>query len=153
MSYSVEIANAVKTYLINDNWKYSFDQEDGVFRFGLNLTCKLRKTSYKIVLGNQGYTVYADIPVSAEDCIQDMAEFVCRANYGLRNGNFELDVQDGELRYKSYVNCNEQLPNHKIIEASIYVPAVMIERYGSGILEVIFGIKTPEKAIEDCENS
>ncbi len=28
------------------------------------------------------------------------AEFICRANYGLPIGNFEMDFADGELRFK-----------------------------------------------------
>lgn len=31
-------------------------------------------------------------------------EYITGANYGLRNGNFEMDVEDGEIRYKVYVN-------------------------------------------------
>ena len=33
-----------------------------------------------------------------------MAEFLTRANYGLRIGNFEMDFEDGEVRYKSSVD-------------------------------------------------
>jgi hypothetical protein len=30
-----------------------------------------------------------------------VAEFLTRANYGMRIGNFELDYSDGEVRYKT----------------------------------------------------
>ena len=38
------------------------------------------------------------------------------ANYGLANGNFDIDVSDGEVRYKTYVNCKDmkELPEQII---------------------------------------
>jgi hypothetical protein len=33
-----------------------------------------------------------------------VAEFITRANYGLRIGNFELDFGDGEVRYKTSID-------------------------------------------------
>ena len=32
-NYSAEIANAIKSYLKEDDWHFSFDEETGLFRF------------------------------------------------------------------------------------------------------------------------
>jgi hypothetical protein len=81
-----------------------------------------------------------------------MAEFITRANYGLLNGNFEMDFRDGEIRYKTFVNCDETDPGTQTIKDSIYIPAAMFNRYGEGIVSVLFGIKDPEQAVKDCES-
>ena len=36
--YSMNIANAVCDFLSEDDWHFSFDQERGIFKFGLQLT-------------------------------------------------------------------------------------------------------------------
>lgn len=82
-----------------------------------------------------------------------MAEFVCRANYGLKNGCFELDMRDGEIRYKTFVPCNNITPSSEIIRRSIYCPASMFEQYSEGIISIIFGDTTAEEAIDKCEGN
>jgi len=34
-------------------------------------------------------------------------EFLTRANYGLNIGNFEMDFQDGEIRFKTAIDVEE----------------------------------------------
>jgi hypothetical protein len=150
MSYSTQIANTVRKFLTADDWNYSFDDEKGIFTFNLSIKTKLKKLSYRVVVNDNGYSVYAAIALGADDCLHEMAEFVCRANYGLRNGNFELDFRDGEIRYKCYVNCDGQMPTNEIVKDSIYIPYYMMKRYGDGIVSVLFGNQTPEEAIRSC---
>lgn len=80
-----------------------------------------------------------------------MAEFVCRANYGLTNGSFELDMRDGEIRFKSFVDCEGTTPTAEMIRNSIHCPAAMFERYSAGI--VVLGNATVKEAIVKCEKS
>src|SRR5688500_12466181 len=35
---------------------------------------------------------------------REVMEYLTRANYGLSIGNFEMDLRDGEIRYKSSVD-------------------------------------------------
>ena len=45
-NYSAEIANAIKSYLKEDDWHFSFDEETGLFRFVLSLSSKIKKINY-----------------------------------------------------------------------------------------------------------
>lgn len=40
-AYSMNIANAVTEFLNEDDWHFSFDENRGIFRFGLGLKGKL----------------------------------------------------------------------------------------------------------------
>lgn len=151
MAYSAKIAQRVKRFLDEDDWNYDFNEEKGNFVFNLTLKGKLQKVSYRVLIRQFDYTVYVTCPMSANECKAQMAEFISRANYGLTNGNFELDFRDGEIRYKCFVNCDGTEPGTEIIKDSIYLPAQMFKRYGDGIVAVIFDMKTPEQAVEDCE--
>ncbi len=151
MPYSPIIANAVNAWLKEDDWKFSFNQDDGVFTFGLNLKCKLKHCSYTIHIKEKGFTVYAKIDIGAGDQLATVGEYLHRANYGLIHGNFELDPRDGEIRYKCYVPCGTRAPETDVVKDSVYIPAVMIEKYGDPLAAVIFGMQTPEEAIQAAE--
>jgi hypothetical protein len=112
--YSMNIANAVCDFLNEDDWHFSFDQERGIFKFGLQLKGKLKKISYIVDIKDDEYLVYAISPLGADEddskMMSNMAEFICRANYGLKMGNFELDFDDGEVRFKVHVLCKGITP-------------------------------------------
>ncbi len=84
--------------------------------------------------------------------IGEMLKYLTMANYGLTNGNFELDMRDGEIRYKTYVNCKdlESLPA-QIIKDSILFGWVMVERYGNGIAALAMGFSDAETEIKKAE--
>ena len=60
-----------------------------------------------------------------------MAEYLHRANYGLRVGNFELDYDDGEIRYKTYIDADFTEITDKTIMMSIFIPGDMFNKYGN----------------------
>ena len=153
--YNPEIADAVRRFLDADDWCYRFDSERGFFHFGVNLKGRMKNIQLVVCVNEHDYTVYALSPLSADlenpDQMCRMAEFVCRANYGLRNGNFELDFNDGELRYKCFVNCKDSIPGENVIGESIHCPAVMFDRYSRGIIQILFNGILAEYAIALCE--
>lgn len=112
-NYSNEIANVVKQFLTEDDWHYSFDEERGIFDFGLRVRSKIHKIKYLIDVKEDEMIVYGICPIVAdrddEKMMAQMAEFICRANYGLNNGCFEFNFRDGKIRYKSFIDCDEVL--------------------------------------------
>ena len=157
MSYSKSIANVISSLLTEDDWKFSFDDQHGIFKFGLRRKRILRKISYFIDVKDDEYVVYAasSLGVNADDdkMMATMADFICRANYGLNNGNFELDMDDGEIRYKSFVDCDGITPTKEMVRNSIYCPAAMFDVYDSGIVDIIIGSATAKEAIDECEGN
>ena len=56
------------------------------------------------------------------DKLQLMAEMLTRINSGLMIGNFEMDFEDGELRYKTSIDYENELTDsliHNIISVNI----------------------------------
>lgn len=68
----------------------------------------------------------------------------------MRYGNFEMDLQDGELRYKFFVDCDGVLPSPAIVKDSIYMPAATFHHYTPGILAILFNGASAEEAIALC---
>lgn len=154
-NYTKEIADVINIFLTSDDWHYSFDEEKGAFHFGLGLRGKLKKINYIIDVKEDEYLVYAIAPIGADKddaaMMAAMAEFICTANYGLRNGNFEFDFCDGEIRYKTYVPCFGISLTPEIVRRSIYCHASMFDRYSEGIIGILFGGMTAADAIDKCE--
>ncbi len=154
-SYSEDIAEEIRGFLLDDDWNFDFDDEKGVFKFGVNINGKMKHVNYFVPVRDDSYTVYAASPISADSddplSMAEVAKFMCWANYGLRNGNFELDMRDGEIRYKVFVDCDGILPSRDVVRSSIIVPAMMFERYSPGILDVIFKGTSAEEAVQKCE--
>ena len=155
--FSQDIVDCIRDFLVDDDWNFDFDDEKGIFRFGVNIDGKMKHVNYFVPVRDDSYTVYAISPVSADsddaEEMKNITEFICRANYGLRNGNFEVDVRDGEIRYKVFVDCDGGiLPSRDVVRGSIIIPAMMFERYSPGILDVIFKGASAAEAITQCEN-
>lgn len=154
--YSRNVADAINDFLIDDDWHFSFNENTGVFEFNLNLKGRINRVRYTIMVHDNGYTVYATCPVSVtrddKDMMNAMAEFLCRANYGLRSGNFELDFRDGEIRYKTFTDCSGgAVPTREIVRRSITIPAAMYDRYSNGIVTIMFIGGDPAALVEQCE--
>ncbi|MDO5786012.1 MAG: hypothetical protein Q4P20_13235 [Eubacteriales bacterium] len=154
-TYSMGIANAVTDFLTEDGWHFSFDEDHGIFRFDLSLKGKLKKVNYIVDIKDDEYLVYVISPIGADENDQkmmaNMAEFICRANYGLKMGNFEVDFDDGEIRFKVHVLCKGITPTAAMIKRSLYCPATMFDHYGSGIGDIIFNDVSGKTAVEKCE--
>lgn len=154
-TYSMKIVNVIKGFLDNDDWHYSFDEKKGMFRFDLTLKSKLKNINYFIDVKDDEFICYAISPIGGDadddQMMASLAEFICRANCGLKNGNFELDFRDGEIRYKSFVDCDEVMPSVEVVHNAIYCTATMFDRYAPGILSIIFNDMSVKEAIGKVE--
>jgi len=82
-----------------------------------------------------------------------IAEFIARANYGLIIGNFELDFEDGELKYKTSNFYDDTFPaSEEVFIRNLFTNFQMMERYFPGIMAVIYANITPQTAINQIEN-
>ena len=80
-----------------------------------------------------------------------VAEFLTRANYGLIIGNFEMDYEDGEIRYKTSVALGDDRVPPDIMKPLVYINVAMMDRYLPGIMAVAHGNISPEDAIREIE--
>ena len=148
-----EIVKKIKDFFEKNEWNYLFDEKKSVFNFGLNMGGTLGSLDFYIVVKEDSYTVYAILNNKAElDKINQVAEYLHRANYGLRVGNFELDYDDGEIRYKTYIDADFTEITDKTIMMSIFIPGDMFNKYGKGLLEVMLGEANPKELIDKIEN-
>ncbi|MBO5045712.1 MAG: YbjN domain-containing protein [Clostridia bacterium] len=147
----------IKKYLDANDWKYAWEEEYNRFRMGMTLDCKLKSCTLYVCLKEDFFTVYGTINIGADkDCRTQIMEAITRINYGLRWGNFELDLSDGEIRYKVLVDCgddNDCMPSPSVIKRALLFPAQSIQKYGDALLAVMYGLKSAEQAVKDAESN
>jgi hypothetical protein len=96
----------------------------------------------------QQIVVYSICPLRvSEEKRPTMAEFITRANYGLVIGNFEMDYEDGELRYKTSLDFEDAEVTTELLRHIVYANVTTLDRYLPGILAVLAGGQTPEAAV------
>ncbi len=99
------------------------------------------------------FIFYSVCPVNVpENKRLSVAEFITRANYGLLIGNFELDLVDGEIRFKTSIDVKNDRLSSALFQPLVYTNVVMMDRYLPGIMAVIYGGVSPENAIAHIEN-
>ncbi|MBR5405012.1 MAG: YbjN domain-containing protein [Oscillospiraceae bacterium] len=154
--YSLKIAETIEDFLRADDWKFDPVDENGVIRFSVSLKCKFRRCNVAIQVRNTCFMVLATLPLTAdEESRPNVLEYLNRANYGLIRGGFEMDMADGEVRYRTSQYCGDEdvLISHETVKDTLYVSLSMLERYGTAMLEVMLGNLEPAEAIEQAEHT
>ena len=149
-----QIADAVRDWLDNDDWHYDYDAERHVISMGINLRSKIRSGKIIIDIRKDAYVVFLFSPINGDkEHPEEIIKYLTMANYGLMNGNFEFDRRDGEIRYKTFVNCDglESL-SAEVIRDSVYVGCAMMDRYGDGIAALAMGFSDADTEIEKAES-
>ena len=142
----------VAKFLDEDGWFPAPIDGTTAFRSGFNGDSgKFRVITHVNVELEQLYIyVMAEVNVP-EETRSAVSEFVTRANYGMRIGNFELDLNDGEVRYKSSLDFEgHELPN-RLISNAIYPAVTTMDRYFPSLMRVAFGGATALEAVAEIE--
>ena len=63
-----------------------------------------------------------------------------------------MDQNDGEIRYKSFLGFGDSFPSADEVELAVDIGMIMFERYGDGLLSVIFAGEDPKTACEAAEH-
>lgn len=81
-----------------------------------------------------------------------MAELLTRINYGLSNGNFEMDFSDGELRFKTSLDVTGAEPSAALIDNLLSPNFAAMDTYLPALEAVRDGRLSPQEALEAAES-
>lgn len=139
-------------FLEEDGWHPQQLEDRNIYRMGFaghngDTTCYAQ-----VLVDLEIFLFYVQWPIRVpEEARTAMAEYLTRANYGLRIGNFEMDLTDGEVRYKSSLDFEDATLTPDLIKHAIYPAVQTMDRYLPGMMAVIYGGKPPAEAIEEIE--
>jgi hypothetical protein len=148
------IYEQIEQFLTEDDWpftqlsgqtiaKTSFQGKNGEFNF----FAQAREEQEHLVF-------YSVLPVFVPEGRRDEAMIFCvRANSGMMIGNFELDLADGEVRFKTSADLEDVLEFKLLMRNLIYANVLTMDRYLPGLMRVIYGGASGEEAIREVEGA
>ena len=157
MAYSEKIKQVVEELFKESNWKYKTKEleEAYIFRAGLELDedIKIPRIVFTVQVFETDVIISSVCDIKSDsNNINRMSEYIGRVNSGLKNGNFELDYEEGTIIYKVYIYVGERQVSKIEIAQAIVVSAEMWIRYGDGIVEVLGSNKEPKEIITRIES-
>lgn len=154
--HSEEIAEAVRKHLDSADMHYSFLKERGTFTYYM----RFRFSFFQYVVVNirildDAFIVLAGSPIFAphrdKKLMHEAAEMLCRMNFGLRGGAFDLDVDDGELSFRRFIDCTGIVPSEEMVGSALSDASSAFRVYGKAIAEVFLGVSSAEDAVRRAE--
>ncbi|MEA5419673.1 YbjN domain-containing protein [Spirulina sp. CCNP1310] len=138
--------------LKKQEWQF-YELGNSTIRLDVNGQAATWSTMVKCIDEHQQIIVYSICPNKARvDKLIAIQEFLTRANFGLKFGNFEMDLSDGEVRFKTSIQFAGMVEPEAMIEECLSLNIVTFDRYLPGILQVMFTDVTPEDAIAVIES-
>lgn len=153
---AAEIRKAVENYFEAEGAKYTPFDERGVAHATYGVDVKFGHVEVFFHAYHDMLILHLIVPLKAgEDERANVGEFLHRANYGLKVGNFDFDFNDGEVSYRVAIYCGSdefEPPRHEQIDAALTIGLMMIDKYGDGLVKVMFGLAEPLDAIDASES-
>lgn len=143
----------IQRFLDEGKWKYRYDEKRAIFRAMVKMNSPLGMLRVAILVKETYYLVYAIFSATADESQrQRVGEYLHRANLGLINGNFEFSFEDGEIRYKTYVNFSGDTElSADVIKDSIVIPIAMFDLYGKNLIRLMLGESDPKKLVDEVK--
>lgn len=146
------ILEALEKFFTEDEWPFSVMEGKPILRTGFSgkngkWTCfaQAREDQAQFIF-------YSVCPNAAPDEKRIAAmEFITRANYELVIGNFEMDLNDGEIRYKTSVDVEGDELSPALIRQIVYYNVMTMNKYLPGLMSVLYANVTPVQAIKSIE--
>ncbi|MBT3221838.1 MAG: hypothetical protein HN348_22400 [Proteobacteria bacterium] len=146
-----KLTNAVEGYLKNDTWNpQPLDDLNG-WEMAYQGTDDSWTCVALVFEDRQQFLFYSVLDVTVESSRRDeMAHFLNRANHQMVMGNFELNMDMGELRFKTSIDVEGGDLGGTMLHNLLYTNVLTMDRYISGINAVHQGAD-PLLAIEGVE--
>lgn len=100
----------------------------------------------------QRVSVYSQVGWYAPEPVRvALAELITRINYGLSSGNFEMDLSDGEIRYKTSVDVSGDRLSAALFNNLLDPNLAAVDTYLPALEAVRDGRLTPAEAVAAVE--
>ena len=106
----------------------------------------------QVITEESRFVFYIDFREKAtETARSNVVEFITRANFGIIFGNFEIDLEDGTVRYKTSIDFQDDELSYALVRNVIFSARDGAKLYGKELQNVMKSLKSPVDAISDIE--
>ena len=144
----------IKEYLQENDWQFTQVKDKDIFLFGIagkngNFQCiaDIVEDEHKFIF----FSVYgANVPPEKRPQLLELINYL---NVNFFVGNFEMDYQDGEIRYRTGVYLEFIIPNKNMIDQLIMTNIITMDKYLPALTGVMFGGLSTLQAIDLVDKS
>lgn len=141
--------SAIIEFLESREYRFtSTPEEDRV-----NLTLAGKHADYRVTMrvthGGDFFQIYIHYPFRVREMERrvTVAELICRANYGMLVGGFEIDMEDGEIRFH-VAHLIQGLPlSADVVERLLFTAISSLDRYFPAYMQHLHAGLTPGDAV------
>ena len=155
MEGSVRLVKAaVENYFEEDGLKYEPFDEKNVARTGFGVKTKFGHVDVFFIAYDSSLLITTFIPLKATEYQAKVAEFLLRANDGLKTGGFDFDFDSGRISYRVSIFCGIEdfsPPTYEQIDHAVLISVSTVKKYGDALMKVVFGFAEPQEAIDEVE--
>lgn len=137
--------------LKQDGWDFEYDDKNELFRMeirGINsdfISFIIVDEEQESLLCNTH--IKQKIPFAKR---LEVCNFMNRVNYELAIGNFEMDMDDGEIRFRTYLDSANIEPSKEQLLNLIWNGAQTFDTYFPGITRILTENYPAEEALAIC---
>jgi hypothetical protein len=142
----------VKGLFDQDKWNYEQVEGRDILKMGYKADNNAWTCYAQVLEDDQQFVFYSMAPAIVPRKKKWLAlEYLARANFSLIVGNFEMDFDSGEVRYKTSIDVEGSTLTYELFKPIIYANLFLMERYLPGLQAVLFEEIMPRQAIEALE--
>lgn len=153
-----EIANPIRERILKYLTENDWNVQQGEYSLSIRVRCDNAIYPIYIFIFEESRIIQiysyleAGIPENKKTVI---SEYFTRINYGMPIGNFELNLDDGGVRYKTSISIGDNIEflTEGIIEALIVDNYCNMDRYYPGFMRILYSNDTDiKKIIQEIED-
>ena len=146
------IYESVLAFLQEDQWRYEEIPGESAIRLSFTGQNARYDCFGRVNEAHEVFVFYSIITVRVPETQRLLvAELLARINYGLNIGNFELDMNDGEIRYKTSIDVEGGDLTPRMVETLIAVNISTTDRYFPSFADVMYAGVAPMEAVARIE--
>ncbi len=147
-----QIFNALVEFFEEDEWDFQWMEGASVLSMGFSGKNGKWQCFAQAREAQQQFVFYSVLPINVPpEKRQKVAELITRINYGMVIGNFEMDFDDGEVRYKTSIDVEGAELTPPMIRQMVYANIIITDRYLSAVMRTIYSDITPLEAIAEAD--
>lgn len=144
------VTDAVTAYFESEDWPI-LESEPGVIETAFEGTEAVWPLRVHVFEDDVRAVFVSAFPSTVPDEQRTaVAEFCNRANFGLAIGNFELDHDGGEVRFRTSIDAEGTEPTPALVRNAVVANVLTMDRYVTGLLAVLNGTAAAD-AVQDAE--
>lgn len=149
MGKAKEVYNTLIKMLDNRDWHYEKHEEDLLITSGVKGEDLPIEFIMVVKPQQQVVQFLSRLPFNMpEDKRVEGALAICVANYGLVDGSFDYDINDGEIRYRLTSSYRESTLSEDVFEYMIMVAATTVDEYNDKFFMIAKDMMTIQQFIE-----